>query len=163
MSMSVAISGFNLHIFGIFFAPIMTPHYSERLRRRPIYLISYSCACYSSSVPVAAQRAKPCWPVDSMFVSSAPCLVLIEGTFADIWSADSTHTYYSFSAAAANVGAGLGPIIQASLSRNKTSHEKAERAGEDAYVLAPRYCRFHRLFWIMKTKAYFVSPFDMQI
>lgn len=40
--------------------------------------------------------------------SGGPCLVLIEGTFADVWSADFTNTYYSFLASAAYIGAGLG-------------------------------------------------------
>lgn len=43
--------------------------------------------------------------------AGGPCLVLIEGTFADIWSAKTTNTYYAFQATAQFVGAALGPII----------------------------------------------------
>jgi DHA1 family multidrug resistance protein-like MFS transporter len=42
--------------------------------------------------------------------SGGPCLVLIEGTFADIWSAETTNTYYAFLGTAAYIGAGCGPI-----------------------------------------------------
>ena len=44
-------------------------------------------------------------------LAGGPCLVLIEGTFADIWSARTTNTYYAFQATAQFVGAALGLII----------------------------------------------------
>lgn len=40
-----------------------------------------------------------------------PCLVLIEGTFADIWSAETTNTYYAFLGCASYIGAALGPLV----------------------------------------------------
>jgi MFS family permease len=40
-----------------------------------------------------------------------PCLVLIEGTFADVWSAETTNTYYAFLGAAPYIGGALGPLI----------------------------------------------------
>ena len=40
-----------------------------------------------------------------------PCLVLIEGTFADIWSAKTTNTYYAFLGTAQFFGAALGALI----------------------------------------------------
>jgi MFS family permease len=42
--------------------------------------------------------------------AGGPCLVLIEGTFADIWSAETTNTYYAFLGTAAYIGAACGPI-----------------------------------------------------
>ncbi len=108
-SMPVAILGFSLFIFGIFFAPIHTPHWSERFGRRPVYAVSlFLCMLFvlgaSRSKTYAALAA--CRFFAGFF--GGPCLVLIEGTFADVWSANTTNTYYSFLAAAANVGAGLG-------------------------------------------------------
>lgn len=42
---------------------------------------------------------------------AGPSLVLIEGTFADIWSAETTNTYYAFLGSASYIGAALGPLI----------------------------------------------------
>ena len=42
---------------------------------------------------------------------AGPSLVLIEGTFADIWSAETTNTYYAFLGCASYIGAALGPLI----------------------------------------------------
>ena len=112
VSMPVAILGFSLYIFGIIFAPTMTPHYSERIGRRPVYFISlFLCMLFilGASRSTTSKALLTCRFYAGFF--GGPCLVLIEGTFADIWSADSTNTYYSFLAAAANVGAGLGPIV----------------------------------------------------
>ena len=43
-------------------------------------------------------------------LSGGPCLVLIEGTFADIWSAKTTNTFYAFLGTAQFAGAGLGAL-----------------------------------------------------
>lgn len=109
VTMPVAILGMSLYIFGIFFAPIHTPHWSERLGRRPVYMASlFLCMLFilgaGKSKKFAALAA--CRFFAGFF--GGPCLVLIEGTFADVWSADTTNTYYSFLAASANIGAGLG-------------------------------------------------------
>ena len=40
-----------------------------------------------------------------------PTLVSLEGTFADIWSAETTNTYYAVQGLAAFVGAGMGPLV----------------------------------------------------
>jgi MFS transporter, DHA1 family, multidrug resistance protein len=109
VSMGTAILGFSLYIFGIFFAPIHTPHWSERFGRRPVYMVSLFVGMLFT---LGASRSKQwaslaaCRFFAGFF--GGPCLVLIEGTFADIWSADSTNTYYSFLASSANIGAGLG-------------------------------------------------------
>lgn len=109
ISMPVVTLGFSLYIFGIFFAPIHTPHWSERFGRKPVYLVSlFLCMLFT----FGASRSKT-WSAlaATRFFAGlfgGPCLVLIDGTFADVWSAGATNTYYSFLAAAANVGAGLG-------------------------------------------------------
>ena len=41
MKMQVAILGFSLYLLGIAFAPIITPHLSERFGRQAIYLASF--------------------------------------------------------------------------------------------------------------------------
>lgn len=112
VKMPVAVLGMSLYIFGIFFAPIHTPHWSERFGRMPVYMVSLSvCMLFilgaSRSKTFAALAA--CRFFAGFF--GGPCLVLIEGTFADIWSAAATNTYYSFLASAANVGAALGEPI----------------------------------------------------
>jgi len=40
VSMQIAVLGFSLPILGIFFAPIYTPHLSERFGRVPVYFVS---------------------------------------------------------------------------------------------------------------------------
>lgn len=40
-----------------------------------------------------------------------PCLVLIEGTFADVWPVSATGTYYSVLTMASYIGAGCGMSI----------------------------------------------------
>jgi MFS transporter, DHA1 family, multidrug resistance protein len=109
VSMPVAILGMSLYLFGIFFAPIHTPHWSERYGRKPVYIVSlFLCMLFI----LGASRSKTwgalaaCRFFAGFF--GGPCLVLIEGTFADVWSAAVTNTYYAFLASAANVGAGLG-------------------------------------------------------
>ena len=110
-SMAVAILGMSLYLFGVFFAPIHTPHWSERYGRKPVYLITIFI---SILFLIGASRSMT-WTslaVCRFFAGffGGPSLVLIEGTFADIWSGETTNTYYSFLAASANIGAGLGKI-----------------------------------------------------
>ena len=109
VSMTSAILGLSLFLFGVVFAPIYTPHLSERYGRSAVYFVSLPIfalfilgAGYSKSfAALAACR---------FFAGFAggPCLVLIEGTFADVWSARITVTYYSFLSLASYVGAAAG-------------------------------------------------------
>lgn len=109
VSMTKAISGFSLYLFGIFFAPIYTPHIAERHGRSTIYLVSIFCC---GVLHVAASFARSfaglavCRFLAGLF--GGPCLVLIEGTFADVWSAETTNTYYAFLAVAAYIGTAVG-------------------------------------------------------
>lgn len=109
VSMTVAILGLSLNLFGISFAPIFTPHLSERFGRSPVYLVSLPIfalfilgAAYSKNFGSLAV----CRFFAGLF--GGPCLVLIEGTFADVWSAHMTVTYYAFLSLASYVGAGCG-------------------------------------------------------
>ncbi|KAL1595972.1 hypothetical protein SLS60_009662 [Paraconiothyrium brasiliense] len=104
--------GFTIPFFGVFFAPIYTPHLSERYGRRPIYLTSLPL--FSLFVIIGGLATTfPQILVARFFagLTGGPCLVLIEGTFADIWMASRTVTYYSFLSLALYCGAGLGPVI----------------------------------------------------
>ncbi|KAL8802714.1 MAG: hypothetical protein Q9182_003612 [Xanthomendoza sp. 2 TL-2023] len=112
VSMTMAVLGLSLTLFGIAFAPITTPHLSERYGRAPVYLVSLPIfalfilgAGYSKNFSSLAV----CRFFAGLF--GGPCLVLIEGTFADVWSAHLTVTYYSFLSLASYVGAGCAPLI----------------------------------------------------
>jgi DHA1 family multidrug resistance protein-like MFS transporter len=112
ISMTQAVAGFSLYLFGIFFAPIYTPHLSERFGRSIIYLTSiFLCGLFH--VGVASSQSYTSLAICRFFAGLAggPCLVLIEGTFADIWSAETTNTYYAFLGVASYFGAACGPIV----------------------------------------------------
>lgn len=109
--MTVATLGLSLYLLGIASAPIITPHLSERVGRSPVYLVSLPLfalfilgAGYSKSFGALAV----CRFFAGFF--GGPCLVLIEGTFADVWSAHITVTYYSFLSLASYVGASCGML-----------------------------------------------------
>lgn len=109
VSMTVATLGFSLYLLGVAFAPVLTPHLSEKFGRSPVYLVSLPLfalftlgAGYSNSFGALAV----CRFFAGFF--GGPCLVLIEGTFADVWSAHLTVTYYSFLSLASYIGAGCG-------------------------------------------------------
>ncbi|KAF2109930.1 major facilitator superfamily domain-containing protein [Lophiotrema nucula] len=112
VSMTTAISGFSLYLFGIFFAPIYTPHLAERHGRTIIYLVSIFC-CGLFHLGAALSQSFAALAVCRFFAGFAggPCLVLIEGTFADTWSAETTNTYYAFLGVASYFGAASGPIV----------------------------------------------------
>lgn len=40
VSMTVATLGFSLYLLGVAFAPVLTPHLSEKFGRSPVYLVS---------------------------------------------------------------------------------------------------------------------------
>lgn len=112
VSMTKAISAFSLYLFGIFFAPIYTPHLAERHGRSILYLISiFVCGLFH--LGAALSQSFGSLAVCRFFAGLAggPCLVLIEGTFADIWSAETTNTYYAFLGCASYFGAAAGPVV----------------------------------------------------
>ena len=99
-------------LLGHFFRTYHTLHLSERFGQQPIYLPSIPIfalftldASYSKSWTVLAA----CRFFAGFF--GGPALVLIEGTFADVWSADVTVSYYSVLTLASFVGTACGPLI----------------------------------------------------
>jgi MFS family permease len=110
--MTTAIAGMSLYLFGIAFAPIYSPHLAERFGRSVLYP---SCLFGSMLFVLGASRSNTiagvlvCRFFAGLF--GGPCLVLIEGTFADIWSAETTNTYYAFLGIASYIGAALGPLV----------------------------------------------------
>ena len=112
VSMTTAILGLSLPLFGAFFAPIYTPHLSERFGRAPVYFCSlppFALFILGSGWAQNWTTLAACRFFAGLF--GAPSLVLIEGTYADIWAAQTTVTYYSFLTLASFLGTGFGPII----------------------------------------------------
>ncbi|KAJ4004825.1 hypothetical protein NW766_011559 [Fusarium irregulare] len=112
ISQRTAILGFTLPFFGVFFAPIYTPHLAERYGRRPIYFMSFPL--FLMCVIVIGLATKASTLLAFRFLAGyfgGPCVVLIEGTFADVWDGRRTVTYYSFLTLASYLGAAAGLII----------------------------------------------------
>ncbi|KAM0716252.1 hypothetical protein Q7P37_007697 [Cladosporium fusiforme] len=111
LSMTQAILGMSLYLFGIAFAPIWTPHVTERTGRSLVYLLSLpACGICLVGAGLSPNFAGVAICRFLAGFTGGPCLVLIEGTFADIWSAETTNTYYAFLGTAAYFGAACGPI-----------------------------------------------------
>ena len=113
VSQQVSVLGFSLPIFGIFFAPIYTPHLSERYGRNLIYLTALALfALFTLGTGLAQNFATIaiCRFLAGFF--GGPIVVLIEGTFADIWEGKGrTVTYYSCLTLASFWGTGVGPLV----------------------------------------------------
>lgn len=110
--MTQAILGMSLYLFGIAFAPIWTPHVTERTGRSLVYLCALP-ACGLFLIGAGLSRTFAGVAICRFLAGFAggPCLVLIEGTFADIWSAETTNTYYAFLGTAPYIGAACGPLV----------------------------------------------------
>jgi MFS transporter, DHA1 family, multidrug resistance protein len=109
VSMTVAVLGLSLNLLGIVFAPIITPHISERLGRSTVYLISlpfFSLFILGASQSQSFVSLAICRFFAGFF--GGPCLVLIEGTFADCWRGHTTVTYYSILSLSSYIGAACG-------------------------------------------------------
>ena len=92
-------------------APIHTPHLSERFGRKPIYLVSlflFAICVLGVGFQKTFSGVLGLRFLAGMF--GGPCLVLIEGTFADVWSARTTVTYYSFLTLGSYIGAAFGKV-----------------------------------------------------
>lgn len=109
VSMTAAIVPFSIYFVGIAFAPVWTPHVTEKFGRSPVYLVSLPlCALFLLGVSRIQTFGGL---VVLRFLAGfcgGPCLVLIEGTFADCWSAKTTLTYYSGLNLASYLGAAFG-------------------------------------------------------
>ncbi|KAI9675674.1 MAG: hypothetical protein M1817_001041 [Caeruleum heppii] len=112
ISMTEAVLGMSLYLFGIAFAPIITPHLSEKFGRTRVYQSSLpllGCYLLGSGLSTSCTGLMIC----RFFAGFAggPCLVLIEGTFADVWGEHVTVTYYAVLSLASFVGAAAGPLV----------------------------------------------------
>ncbi|KAJ3006921.1 hypothetical protein HKX48_009409 [Thoreauomyces humboldtii] len=112
ISMMEAVWGFSIYLFAIILSPIVVPHLSERLGRTAVYRGSVPFFAIFT-VGAALSRTLPELLAARFFAGlfAGPSLVLIEGSFADIWSADSTVSYYAVLTSASFVGAALGPWV----------------------------------------------------
>ncbi|KAK3068334.1 hypothetical protein LTR53_014183 [Teratosphaeriaceae sp. CCFEE 6253] len=105
------IAGLSLYLWGIAFAPIWTPHVAERTGRSLIYLTALPvCALFVLGAGLSHSLGSILVCRFFAGLTGGPCLVLIEGTFADMWSARTTNTYYAFLGTAAYFGASTGPL-----------------------------------------------------
>ena len=128
-------AGFSLYLFGIAFAPFWTPHVTERIGRSlsySVYLTISALFNLGAGLGHNVQTVLVCRFFAGFF--GGPCLVLLEGvpflsnpppllflfihttmliyhcigSFADVWSAETTNTYYAFQGIASFWGAGFG-------------------------------------------------------
>lgn len=109
VSTTVATLGLSLYLLGIAFAPVTTPHLSEAFGRSIVYLISlplFSVFILGAGLSQNFASLAVCRFFAGFF--GGPCLVLIEGTFADVWPASTTGTYYAVLSLASYVGAAAG-------------------------------------------------------
>jgi MFS family permease len=105
------VAGESLYLFGIAFAPYWVPHLAERTGRVPVYFGTMTCALLfnlGAGLSHTIGGVLACRFFAGFF--GGPSLVLLEGTFADMWSARRTNTYYSIQAFAAFFGAGFGTM-----------------------------------------------------
>ena len=112
VSMTVAILPFTLYFLGIIFAPIVTPHLSELFGRSKVYFATFPIfALFILGASLSRNFAglTICRLLAGVF--GGPSLVLIEGTFADIWHAHNTVSYYSVLALASYIGAATGKTV----------------------------------------------------
>jgi len=85
----------------------MTP----RVGRRPFYFIGIFISAWFV-LGAGLSRNFTSLAICRFFAGffAGPSLVLIEGTFADVWSADTTNTYYSILGISSYFGAASGMI-----------------------------------------------------
>ena len=112
VSMQVAILGMSLFFWGVAFAPIITPHLSERFGRQPVYFVAlpiFALFILGASRAQSFHALGVCRFFAGFF--GGPTLVLIEGSFADVWLADLTVSYYGVLTLASFIGTACGPLI----------------------------------------------------
>lgn len=103
------IAGFSLYLFGIVFAPYWAPHVTERYGRSAsyfVYLFINALFNLGAGLSNTVTQVLVCRFFAGFF--GGPCLVLLEGSFADIWSAETTNTYYAVQGIASFWGAAFG-------------------------------------------------------
>ena len=116
VSMTVAILPFSLFLWGIAFAPIWIVHVSEKFGRHLGYLVLipiFGLFILGASLSQSFTALAVCRFFAGFF--GGPVLVLIEGTFADVWSADIVITYYAVLTLASFIGAAAGKLLDVAL------------------------------------------------
>ena len=109
VDMTTSIIGFSIMFWGIAFSPIWVPHATERFGRKPIYIASiFLFSIFMIGVGFAQNFSTVLALRFFAGLFGGPPLVLIEGTFADTWSARTTVTYYSYLTLASYVGVACG-------------------------------------------------------
>lgn len=109
--MTQAILGMSLYLFGVAFAPAWTPYVTERVGRSLVYFCSLIiCGFFLLGTGFSKSFAAVAVCQFLAGFAGGPCLMLIEGTFADIWNAETTNTYYAFLSTTAYIGIASGPI-----------------------------------------------------
>ncbi len=118
VSMQIAVLGFSLPIFGIFFAPLYTPHLSERFGRVPVYFVSLPLfAIFTLGSGLAQNYATLAICRFLAGHTGGPIIVLIEGTFADVWEGNgATVSYYSVLTLASFIGTACGKCLESDIS-----------------------------------------------
>ncbi len=116
VSSTTAVLGLSLYLLGIAFAPIMTPHLTERFGRTTVYMTSLP-VFMSFTLGAGFSQNMASLAVCRFFAGffGGPCLVLIEGTFADVWHTNVTVSYYAVLSLASFVGAATGMSLHHSL------------------------------------------------
>jgi MFS transporter, DHA1 family, multidrug resistance protein len=112
VSMTKAILGMSLYLFGIAFAPIYTPHLSELFGRVPVYMATfpiYMLFILGAGFSQNFASLAICRFFAGFF--GGPSLVLIEGTYADVWHSKVTGSYYASLSLASYVGAAAGTTL----------------------------------------------------
>lgn len=120
VSMTAAILGLSLFFLGTVATPMMTPHLSERFGRKPVYfgtLFIFALFILGAGYARTFTALAVCRFFAGFF--GGPNLILIEGTFADVWSAEVTHTFYTVLTLSSYVGVASGtPSITTRMSCN---------------------------------------------
>ena len=109
VSMVYAVLGFSIFFIGVATAPIHTPHLAELFGRKYFYLASvflFSLCILGVGFQQSFRGVLALRFLAGVF--GGPCLVLIEGTFADVWSARTTVSYYAMLTLASYLGAAFG-------------------------------------------------------
>lgn len=150
ISVTYAIAPFSLFLLGTAFAPIYTPHLSERFGRRPIYFVAaFVNAIFTIGSSQAMNIHALCATRFFSGLFGGPIVVLIEGTYADIWPPQKTLLYYSNLAWASYLGAAAGkhtsrgPNITQLIDSLRSSRQRLHRP--KSILGMDSICSTHRL------------------
>ena len=100
---------FSVFLLGIAAAPMFTPHLSERFGRQ--YLYPASTVLMSIFLIATAYAPNFNGIIAFRFIAGlfgGPIMVLVEGTFADLWSPRHTITWYPILACGEYLGSSIG-------------------------------------------------------